>query len=192
VIPIADHDRTDIDIIVVVLWTVDNHWTDYTTAVLRTVMRMPPRRSVETCSPCVRKALAWGDWAFRDARNSVIGLRALLKDTVPVDRSAFIAEVVVDSDLNSVTPVGFEERTRELSVDQESSDLDTVWRNLALGDVPLVTPCLASVWYLRFIVVVCLVVRISPWPVTSEVFRKIERSEAKRRKSSAGESAINV
>jgi len=146
VVPVADHDRTDVDIVVVVLRTVDDHWTSYTTAILRAVMRVPPRGAIKTCSPGVSKILSRCDRALRDTGDTIISLRVLLQDSVPMDRKTFIFDSIVDVDLYHVTPVGFQERSRILAVDQEASHLNAIWCELSFSDSPVVRPRLASVW----------------------------------------------
>jgi len=42
----------------------------------------------------------------------------LLEKAVPMDSSSFV-EVILDSDLNPITPIGFDGRARESTVDNQ-------------------------------------------------------------------------
>jgi len=56
-----------------------------------------------------------------DTVNTVLGCGGQLAKTVPVDRCTVCLHVVVDSNLDVVTPVGTDERTGKLVVDEEAA-----------------------------------------------------------------------
>lgn len=105
------HDRTDVDVVVDVPWSVNDHWPVEPTGILRRVVRVVPRRAVEIGSELVCEALAGGDRALGQPRHAIHPRRSVLEKPVPVDCSAFgriICDEIVDLDFYPIPPVSLD------------------------------------------------------------------------------------
>jgi len=65
---------------------------------------------------CVLMAVAGSDGTLRKATDTIHGIGAELANTMPVDGRAVVLQVIVDCDLDSVTPVANDGRTWNLVV----------------------------------------------------------------------------
>lgn len=61
------------------------------------------------------------DRAFGDTVDTIVEVAAQLAETVPVNGGTVGLHVVLDGDLEVVTPVGTDQRTRVLAVDQQTT-----------------------------------------------------------------------
>ena len=127
-IPVRKHDGADIDVVRFVLWSVYNHGSGKATSILSTVVRVIPRSSVEISLESIYHGFPRGNWALLHRRNTVVPRSCPLKDTVPMKGSTFLwsGDLVVNSDLEGITPIGFELGSRELVVDQQDALVDSV------------------------------------------------------------------
>ena len=71
VVPVGEHYGADIDIILVVMRTVDNQRADDASGILARVVGMIPTGAILICTPFVSHALADGDRALSDAGGTV-------------------------------------------------------------------------------------------------------------------------
>jgi len=125
---IVDKYGTQINVVVVGRWTVDNHGTKETGGVLRTEVRMVPGCPIEVCTEAVGVSVAGGNGTLMNSRDAVhVGLTdefvnigedytIYLEKTVPVNRSSFI-EIVLNRDFPPIAPIGLHRRTRVLLID---------------------------------------------------------------------------
>ena len=110
-----------------------------------------------------------------DGRYTIIPRSSGLQEAVPVNCSAFVLEFVLDGDLNPVTPVGLDERARELVVDHKHRSYNTVWLHCGVCDSPVVLArdtCVRDLAWVVRVGVVCA--PVSPWPKASAWLRAIE------------------
>ena len=127
-VPIVQQDRAHISIIGGVLGSVDDHRAEQTSGVLTGVMRMIPTGAVQIRFECVCQRFSGGDWALLDRRHPVKPGRRALQNAVPVQgRSLFgVGDLVGHSHLDRVAPVGFDEGSWKLTVDQDDAFVDSV------------------------------------------------------------------
>lgn len=110
-----------------------------------------------------------------DSRNTIIPRGSSLQEPVPVNRSSFILEFVLDGDFNPVTPVGLDERARELVVDHKHRSYNTVWLHCGVCDSPVVLArdtCVRDLAWVVRVGVACA--PVSPWPNAATWLRAIE------------------
>jgi len=100
---------------------------------LRRIVGVVPAGSVELGLEPVCEAMARSNRALTGTRDTVLPGRRLLQLSVPVQCRAFewIADIVVDRDLEPVSPVRLHRRSGVLPVDEDHITKDTVRRNLA-------------------------------------------------------------
>lgn len=105
-------------------------------------MRMPEAGAVAVGAESVSERLAWRDWALNSGRHTVHPLGVAHSQTMPMDSSAFrligANNVVIDLDLNHVSPVGFNGWARELAIDEEHRAFDSIRCDLATADFEVV------------------------------------------------------
>lgn len=91
-------------------------------------MRVIPRGSVQLSLKLVGVALARGNGALVDTGDTVLPWRASLQETMPMKRSALLrtGDVVVQSDLDSITPVTLNGRSRVCPIDEENTLLVSI------------------------------------------------------------------
>jgi len=153
VVMIRQHDWSYILIIADVRWAVDDNWTESTASILSAVVRVVPGRTELVGTEAVSKTLLRSDWALLDRWNTVPERSLVHKQAVPV-KSGWLAvvarllwQIVLDVDLDPVTPVSLDERTWELAVDEDTVLLDSVWGDLAICNTEVVLASDASVWH---------------------------------------------
>lgn len=73
----------------------------------------------------VRERASWRNRALRDSRNTIFSGAKPLRLSMPVESYPFgsILDVVGDSNLNGVPPIGFYQRPRELVIDEDNAFL---------------------------------------------------------------------
>ena len=69
-----------------------------------------------------------------------------LADTVPVDRGGIIGQSIVDRDLDGITPVANNSRSRDLAVDGKSWSLFSFKVPLSARDGEVIFADIARVW----------------------------------------------
>ena len=108
-IPIGKQDWPHIDVIGNVRGTMDDHGSEKATSVLRTVMGVIPRCTVEIGFERIRERLPRSNWTLLNRRYTIEPRVTTLKNAMPVQSSAFFrsGDLVVNGDLESVSPVGF-------------------------------------------------------------------------------------
>ena len=118
-IPVRKHDRADVNVVRFVLWPVYNHGSGKTPSILSTVVRVIPRSSVEIGLESVCHCFSRRDWALLHRRNTVVPRSCTLKNPMPMKSGTFFwsGDLVVNRDLESITPIGFELGSRKLVVD---------------------------------------------------------------------------
>lgn len=126
---------------------------------------MPPGGSEKLSADAVGERGTRSDRALADSGDTIIPGSCGLQEAVPMHRRAFILKLVLDCDFNPVTPVGLDERTRELVVDNEHRSDNTVWLHCSVCNSPVVLAGDTCVRYLAWVVRVGVVgVPVSPWP----------------------------
>ena len=139
VVPIGDCERASIDIVVGSGGTLNNDRTNETIAVLAREVRVVPRSTVLSSLESVGLLLARCDRALGDTGNTILSVLVPLTETVPVDCSAVVSQLVLDGDLDHVTPVGLNSRAGVLAVDGEDLALESIRCHGGVGDGPIVT-----------------------------------------------------
>lgn len=105
---------------------------------------MIPRSSVEFSLELIGIALSRGDRALVYSGHTVLPRRCGLKETMPVQCCSFgrargvVEDVVVDGDLNNISPIGLNCRPREGSIDEQNRFLVAIRRNHASTDSEIV------------------------------------------------------
>lgn len=141
---IVDHDSAHIDIVVGSSGAVDDHGTADTITILRKSVGMVPARSVLLGQERVCAGITRSESTLGNAWNTVLVIGLSLSDAVPVDGGGVVLQLVRDSDLDSVTPVAFNQRSWDLAVDSECKTLDTIKIDSGVGDDPIIGTDLAS------------------------------------------------
>lgn len=141
-VPVRKHHRSDINVIFSSRRAVNDHGTDKAIHVLCRPMRVPPSGTIQLGTELVGERFARSDGALSHTRNTVVVRSAGLEEAVPVHRSP-LGQVVRDGNNNLVTPVGFNEWSRKLAVDEEHWNSYTIWRECCVRDDPVVDSCLA-------------------------------------------------
>ena len=82
-------------------------------------MRVIPACPVKIGFEAIRERAAWSNWTLLDRRHAIKPWGRFLQETMPVQRRAFFGtgNLIVDSYLDGISPIGFYRRTWELSVD---------------------------------------------------------------------------
>lgn len=101
--------RTQVDIVTLIRWAMDYHRTPQTVGVLAGIMRMIECASIRSGLEGLGEAAARSNWTHGYAGNAVFPSRVLLHEAMIVDGSTFrwIRDGIVYSDLDSVSPIGF-------------------------------------------------------------------------------------
>jgi len=150
---VRQHDWSYILIVADVRWAVNDDWAKSTASILSAVVRVVPGRTELISAEAVGEGLLWRDWALLDGWNTVVPWGLVHEQTVPMHSSwltvvaRLLRKVIVDGDLNPVTPVGLDERTWELAVDEESIFLDSIRSDLAVGNAEVVLAGDTCVWH---------------------------------------------
>lgn len=112
---VVQRDWAKIDIVIIVLGPVYNKRAPETTSVLAGVMRVIPCSPERGSFEAVGVARARCDGTHGNSGDTVHPSGVLLINAVPMHGGAFfrILNVIMDSNLDSVTPIGFDERLPE-------------------------------------------------------------------------------
>lgn len=136
-VPVGQQYWSDVYIIEDVLMrTVDDHGAKETSCILGAIVGMIPRRAEEICLERIRERFAWSNGTLLHGRDTVEPRSSSLEDAMPMQSSPFLrpGNLVVNGDLEGITPVGFKGRSRELVVDQDDASIDAIRRNVATRD----------------------------------------------------------
>lgn len=100
------------------------------------------RRLTEISDERVSELLARSNRALGDGGNAILPRSVLLQDAMPVKGRALfrLSDVVAKSDLNSVSPVGLNQRTGELVIDEKNITLVAIRSNDTATDGEVVIP----------------------------------------------------
>lgn len=151
---------------------------------------MIPRRAVQRSLESVGVRLLGSNGALGNGWHSVLPLSSLLPEAVPMQGRAFgsISDVVMDGDLDPVTPVGLDGRSGESSIDQKHLSLVAIGSNDTAADSEVVLPGDAGV---RPLLVVVGAVRRERAPgnavgqgVVVQELRKLGSTEGAKRRLS--------
>lgn len=110
--------------------------------ILRGVMRVIPRTPVQRRHELIREALPRRHGTLRHRGRAVLPGRSLLEESVPVQRRAFFRarDVVMQSHLDGVTPVGLDQGAGKGAIDQEDVALVAIGGNDAAANGEVVGP----------------------------------------------------
>jgi len=89
-------------------------------------------RSYLGCLECVRLCITGSKRAFCQARSAVLAVGIELSNTMPVETSSIVLQAVFDSDLDGITPICKDGRSRELSIDQQAASLESIRRTCSV------------------------------------------------------------
>jgi hypothetical protein len=117
---IADHDRSHINIVVGTGRSLDNDGALNAVRELGDEMAVIPRGTVRRGNPLVDAGITWCEAALGNTWNTVLVVGTELTDTVPVDGGSIVSHGVVNGDLDGITPVAYNGRSWNLTVDGES------------------------------------------------------------------------
>lgn len=139
-VPIAEHDWADIDVVLDLRGTVDNHRSSKTSGILSAVVRMIPGCTIKIREERVGETFPRRNRALLNSWNTIEPGGLLLQDAVPMQCSALFRahNVVAHIYGDGVTPVGFDQGGRECSVDKKSAFVHSIRSNCASGNVEVV------------------------------------------------------
>ena len=117
-------------------------------------MRVVPASAVEISGESISEVISRSNRTLLNARNAVVVRGVFLKEAVPVKRGTFLVDWnavlvgggyrVMYSDGDSVSPVSFDERPRELVVDQQHGAVDAIRAQDSTRDGEIVRSCHAG------------------------------------------------
>lgn len=87
--------------------------------------------------PVLNSASGWNR-AFGHAIDAVVLTAVEHSNTMPVHRRAIVLKTVLDVDYHSVSPVGFQGRTRRLAVNRKHDLLKAIRTHSGVGDLEIV------------------------------------------------------
>ena len=104
-------------------------------------MRVIPRSAVEIRNERVGEAFPGGNRALLNGWDAIEPWRSLLQYPVPVQGGAFFRprDVVAHVDRNGVSPVGLNGWSRESSIDEKSTFIDSIGGNSPPSNVEIVS-----------------------------------------------------
>lgn len=130
---------------VIVVWrlrrAMDDHGSNQASCILSAVVRVIPRSAVEISNERVGKAFPGGNRALLHGWDAIEPWRSLLQYPVPMQGGAFFGpgDVIAHVNRNSVSPVGLNGRSRESSIDEKSTFIDTIRGNSPSSNVEIVS-----------------------------------------------------
>ena len=117
---IADHDNSHIDIVIGASRSFDDDGALNTIRELSDEMAVIPGGTVRAGNPLVDTGITWCQTALGNTWNAILVVSTELTDTVPVDGSCIVGQSIVNSDLDSITPVAHNSGSWNLTIDGES------------------------------------------------------------------------
>lgn len=136
----TEHDRTDVNVVLGLGRSVDNHGTDDSSRVLGRVMSVVPCRPIKTGEEFVSEAFPGCNGTLGDTGGTIFPWSSLLQETVPVNDRAFLGgcDVVVYFDDDLVAPIGLYQRPGKGAVDEQDIPLISIWGNDSTADGEIV------------------------------------------------------
>ena len=133
-IQIINHDASQIHIVVSSRGSMDDDWASNAITVLGVEMAVVPAGTVGCCLPLIDPGVTWCKCALSHTWNTIVRVRANLADTVPMDGGTVALHLVVNRDLDRVTPVALDGRSWNLAVDGKSKSWGSVIAHRGVGD----------------------------------------------------------
>src|SRR6478735_3538028 len=115
-------------------------------------MRVIPTCSIQVGQKLICETLFRWDRALGYTWNAIFPGHSLLKDTMPMQRNTLIVHVVMNSDLDGVTPVCFNQRRRKLPVHEDCGQLIAVGGDHPPTDSEVVPPNDSSIWLVLIVI----------------------------------------
>ena len=145
-IPIAEQDWSNVNIIRCLSWTVDDHSSCETGRVLSTVMGVIPGCTEKVRKEGIGHTRSRSDRALINSRNAIVPRSALLQKPMPMERSTFFGarNLVTNINGDSIAPIGFDGWTGECTVDKQSASIHSIRRDYTTGDIEVVCGTIAS------------------------------------------------
>ncbi len=146
VVPIAEHDWSNVNVICCLGWTVNDHRSCETGRVLSAIMGVIPRCTENIRKEGIGHACSWGDGALVDSRHAIVPRRSLLEDSMPMKGSALLRarDFVTYIHGDNIAPISFNGWSRECPVDKESRFIHSIGRDVATGDIEIVRGTLTA------------------------------------------------
>lgn len=131
-----EHDRAKINLRLRLSRTIDDYGSEQATSVLRGVVRVIPRSSIQSRLKPVSVGLGGSNRALGDSRDTIFPLSILLSEPVPVERGSLrtVGDVVGDRHLDPVTPVGLYSRAGESAVHEQDLALIAIRGDYTAAD----------------------------------------------------------
>src|SRR5271170_3148470 len=143
---IADQDTSQIHVVIGAGRSLDDNGALNTIRVLGNEMTVIPGGAVGTGNPLVDTGITWCQTALGNTWNTILVVGTELTDAVPVDGGCIVSHCVVNSNLDSITPVAYNSGSWNLTIDSESRS----WRSLKVPlnarDGKIVLANSTSVW----------------------------------------------
>lgn len=117
---IADHDSSQIDIIIGAGRSLDDNGALNTIRELGNEMAVIPGGTVRAGNPLVDTGITWCQTALGNTWNTILVVGTELTDAVPMDGGRIVSQGVVNSDLDGITPVAHNSGSWNLTIDGES------------------------------------------------------------------------
>lgn len=139
-VPVVQQHRANVSVIGDVLGSVDDHRPKQAASILTRIVGMIPTGAVQIRFEGISQRLSGRDWALLDRWHPIKPGRCTLKNAMPVQGGPFFrcGNLVGHFHLNRVSPVGFDERGRKLTIDQDDAFVDSVRGDKATLDGEIV------------------------------------------------------
>ena len=145
-IPIAEQDWSNVNIVRCLTWTVDDHSSCEAGRVLSAVMGVIPRGTEEVRKEGIGHTRSRSDRALVNSRNAIVPRSTFLQKSMPMKRSTFFGarDLVTNIDGDSIAPIGFDGWTGECTVDEQSASIHSIWRDYTTRNIEIVRGTIAS------------------------------------------------
>ena len=117
---IADKDTSEIHVVIGAGRSLDDNGALNTIRVLGNEMTVIPGGAVGTGNPLVDTGITWCQTALGNTWNTILVVGTELTDAVPVDGGRIFSQCIVNSDLDSITPVAHNSGSWNLTIDGKS------------------------------------------------------------------------
>jgi hypothetical protein len=141
VVPVLDHECSQVFVVVSAGWSVDNQWAVQAVSILKSKMRMVPSGSVLRGGEGVSHGLAGSNWALGDTRNSIILGVVQLTHAMEMGRGSVFSHVVSYMDHEGISPVCDQSWAWDCPVVGKDEAGKSVWSH---GDIFYSEPVLAN------------------------------------------------
>jgi len=126
VIPIGNHNWPNIDIILSCLRTMDDDRSDSAARVLSAVMAVIPGSSKQIGTEKIAQGTARDNRTLSDRWYTIIPWGSWLPKAMPMQSGALIRKIIGYVDLDPISPICLNQRTREAAIDGNAVLLDTI------------------------------------------------------------------